>query len=69
MLGAVVLCVTGVEAMFADLAHFGRTAIRVAWYAVVLPALLLNYYGQGALTLGDPRALSNPFYLLYPGWR
>ncbi len=68
VLGAVVLCVTGVEAMFADLAHFGRTAIRTAWYAVVLPALLLNYYGQGALILGDPQALHNPFYLLYPGW-
>ncbi|HEY0395013.1 MAG TPA: KUP/HAK/KT family potassium transporter [Candidatus Elarobacter sp.] len=68
VLGAVVLCVTGVEAMFADLAHFGRPAIRIAWYAVVLPALLLNYYGQGALTLGDPRVLQNPFYSLYPGW-
>jgi KUP system potassium uptake protein len=68
VLGAVVLCVTGVEAMFADLAHFGRTSIRLAWYAVVLPALLLNYYGQGALTLGDPHALENPFYSLYPGW-
>src|ERR1700733_530067 len=68
VLGAVVLCVTGVEAMFADLAHFGRTRIRTAWYAVLLPALLLNYYGQGALILGDPQALHNPFYLLYPGW-
>ncbi|MDB5073203.1 MAG: trkD [Candidatus Eremiobacteraeota bacterium] len=68
VLGAVVLCVTGVEAMFADLAHFGRASIRVAWYAVVLPALLLNYYGQGALTLGDPHVLGNPFYALYPGW-
>jgi KUP system potassium uptake protein len=68
VLGAVVLCVTGVEAMFADLAHFGRTSIRLAWYAVVLPALLLNYYGQGALTLGDPHVLGNPFYSLYPGW-
>ena len=68
VLGAVVLCVTGVEAMFADLAHFGRASIRIAWYAVVLPALLLNYYGQGALTLGNPHALSNPFYALYPGW-
>jgi KUP system potassium uptake protein len=68
VLGAVVLCVTGVEAMFADLAHFGRPAIRLAWYAVVFPALLLNYYGQGALTLGDPHVLENPFYSLYPGW-
>ena len=68
MLGAVVLCVTGVEAMFADLAHFGPRAIRLAWYGVVFPALLLNYYGQGALTLADPSALQNPFYLLFPGW-
>jgi KUP system potassium uptake protein len=68
VLGAVVLCVTGVEAMFADLAHFGRRAIRLAWYAVVFPALLLNYYGQGALTLADPHALANPFYSLYSGW-
>ena len=68
VLGAVVLCVTGVEAMFADLAHFGRSAIRLAWYCVVFPALLLNYYGQGALTLADPAALQNPFYAMFPGW-
>jgi KUP system potassium uptake protein len=68
VLGAVVLCVTGVEAMFADLAHFGRRAIRLAWYGAVFPALLLNYYGQGAQTLVDPRVLENPFYALYPGW-
>ncbi len=68
VLGAVVLCVTGVEAMFADLAHFGRKAIRLAWYAGVFPALLLDYYGQGALALMDPRALQNPFYLLFPAW-
>ena len=68
VLGAVVLCVTGVEAMFADLAHFGRSAIRLAWYAGVFPALLLNYYGQGALALVDPAALQNPFYLLFPAW-
>jgi len=68
VLGAVVLCVTGVEAMFADLAHFGRRAIRLAWYAGVFPALLLNYYGQGALTLIDPAALKSPFYLLFPAW-
>jgi KUP system potassium uptake protein len=68
VLGAVVLCVTGVEAMFADLAHFGRTAIRLAWYAGVFPALLLNYFGQGALALADPTALKNPFYLLFPAW-
>jgi KUP system potassium uptake protein len=68
VLGAVVLCVTGVEAMFADLAHFGRRAIWLAWYAGVFPALLLNYYGQGALALADPSALKNPFYLLFPAW-
>jgi KUP system potassium uptake protein len=68
VLGAVVLCVTGVEAMYADLAHFGRRPIWLAWYAAVFPALLLNYYGQGALTLIDPGKLANPFYGLYPSW-
>lgn len=68
VLGAVVLCVTGVEAMYADLAHFGRRPIWLAWYGVVFPALLLNYYGQGALTLIDPGKLANPFYGLYPAW-
>ncbi|MDQ6925279.1 MAG: KUP/HAK/KT family potassium transporter [Candidatus Eremiobacteraeota bacterium] len=68
VLGAIVLCVTGVEAMFADLAHFGAKAIRLAWYGGVFPARLLNYYGQGALALADPAALKNPFYLLFPAW-
>ena len=68
VLGAVVLCVTGVEALYADLAHFGRSSIRIGWYAIVFPALLANYYGQGALTLSDPHNLVSPFYLLYaPG--
>ena len=66
VLGAVVLCVTGVEALYADLAHFGRSAIRMGWYAVVFPALLANYYGQGALTLADPKNLASPFYSLFP---
>ncbi|MEO7039116.1 MAG: KUP/HAK/KT family potassium transporter, partial [Candidatus Elarobacter sp.] len=66
--GAVVLCVTGVEAMYADLAHFGRRPIWLAWYGVVFPCLLLNYYGQGALTLLHPATLQNPFYSLIPGW-
>ncbi len=66
--GAVVLCVTGVEAMYADLAHFGRRPIWLAWYVMVFPSLLLNYYGQGALTLGDPHALANPFFALVPSW-
>jgi KUP system potassium uptake protein len=65
-LGGVVLAVTGAEALYADLGHFGRQPIRVAWFAVVLPALLLNYFGQGALVLGAPEAIASPFYLLAP---
>jgi KUP system potassium uptake protein len=65
-LGAVVLCVTGGEALYADMGHFGKRPIRVAWFSVVLPALLLNYFGQGALLLREPAAQSNPFYLLAP---
>ncbi|MEO7857617.1 MAG: KUP/HAK/KT family potassium transporter, partial [Gemmatimonadaceae bacterium] len=65
-LGAVVLCVTGGEALYADMGHFGKRPIRIAWFAVALPALLLNYFGQGALLLRDPAAASNPFYLLAP---
>ncbi len=65
-LGAVVLCVTGGEALYADMGHFGKRPIRIAWFAVALPALLLNYFGQGALLLRDSSAASNPFYLLAP---
>ena len=68
VLGATFLAVTGGEAMYADMGHFGRTAIRLAWFAIVLPALFLNYLGQGALLLINPRALENPFYQLAPGW-
>ena len=69
VLGSVVLCITGCEALYADMGHFGRRAIRLAWYACVLPALLLNYFGQGALLLERPTAVSNPFYALVPsGW-
>ncbi len=69
VLGAVVLSVSGVEALYADLGHFGCYAIRLAWYAMCLPALLLNYFGQGALALRDPHVLSSSsFYALYPGW-
>ena len=68
VLGAAFLAVTGAEAMYADMGHFGRLPIRCGWFAVALPALLLNYFGQGALLLSDPRALENPFYLLAPGW-
>jgi KUP system potassium uptake protein len=67
-LGAVFLVVTGAEALYADLGHFGKNPIRMAWLTVVLPALTLNYLGQGALVLADPKAIENPFFLLYPDW-
>ncbi len=68
--GAVVLAVTGVEALYADLSHFGRAPIVLAWYAIVFPSLILNYLGQGAIVIRDPHALdiSSPFYALTPGW-
>lgn len=68
VLGAVVLCVTGAEALYADMGHFGRGPIQLAWNCWVMPALLLNYFGQGALLLNHPEAIENPFYLLAPGW-
>ncbi|MBI3156941.1 MAG: potassium transporter Kup [Burkholderiales bacterium] len=67
-LGAVVLVVTGGEALYADLGHFGRLPIRIAWYGLVMPALVINYFGQGALLLADPAAVENPFYLLAAPW-
>jgi KUP system potassium uptake protein len=67
-LGAVVLAVTGGEALYTDMGHFGKFPIRAAWFGLVLPALVLNYYGQGALLLKDPGAIQNPFYLLAPAW-
>jgi len=67
-LGSVVLVLTGGEALYADMGHFGRKPIQLAWFAMVLPALLLNYFGQGALLLSNPAAIENPFYLLAPGW-
>jgi KUP system potassium uptake protein len=67
-MGAVVLAITGAEALYADMGHFGRPPIRRAWFAVVFPALTLNYLGQGALILGREDAVSNPFYLLAPNW-
>ena len=67
-LGAVFLAVTGAEALYADLGHFGRKPIQTAWFALVLPALAANYLGQGALVLADPKAIENPFFLLYPDW-
>jgi KUP system potassium uptake protein len=68
VLGAVVLCITGGEALYADMGHFGRHPIRAAWLAVAMPALVINYFGQGALLLADPTAARNPFYLGVPGW-
>lgn len=67
-LGAVVLAVTGAEALYADMGHFGRFPIRLAWFGFVLPALILNYFGQGAMILKHPETLKNPFYLLAPEW-
>jgi KUP system potassium uptake protein len=67
-LGAVVLAITGVEALYADMGHFGKVPIRLAWFSVVLPSLVLNYFGQGALLLSDPKAIKNPFFLLAPDW-
>jgi KUP system potassium uptake protein len=68
VIGAVFLALTGGEALYADMGHVGATAIRQAWFALVLPALILNYFGQGALILADPAAADNPFYKLAPGW-
>ncbi|MCU0685448.1 MAG: potassium transporter Kup [Polyangiaceae bacterium] len=66
VLGAVVLCITGGEALYADMGHFGRAPIRAAWFFVVMPSLLMNYFGQGALVLADPSAIESPFYALVP---
>ena len=68
ILGAIVLCVTGAEALYADMGHFGKRPIRIAWFSVVMPALTLNYFGQGALLLSNPAAAKNPFYLMMPEW-
>ena len=68
MLGAVVLTVTGGEALYADMGHFGKQPIRWGWFGFVLPALVLNYFGQGAVLLDDPRAVANPFYMSVPDW-
>ncbi len=68
ILGAVVLCVTGAEALYADLGHFGKKPIRLAWFGVAMPALTLNYFGQGALLLANPEAVKNPFFMLAPDW-
>ncbi len=67
-LGAVFLCVTGAEALYADMGHFGIRPIRVAWFSMVMPCLILNYFGQGALVLANPKAVENPFFLMMPPW-
>jgi len=68
ILGSVVLCVTGAEALYADLGHFGKKPIRLAWFSIAMPALTLNYFGQGALLLANPEAVKNPFYMMAPSW-
>ncbi|KOC25213.1 potassium transporter Kup [Comamonas testosteroni] len=68
ILGSVVLCVTGAEALYADLGHFGKKPIRLAWFSVAMPALTLNYFGQGALLLANPEAVKNPFFMMAPSW-
>ena len=67
-LGAVFLCVTGAEALYADMGHFGKRPIRIAWFGLVMPALMINYFGQGALVLSNPKAAENPFFLMAPDW-
>ncbi len=68
VIGAVLLAFTGAEALYADMGHFGKQAIRIAWFSLVFPALALNYLGQGALLITNPAAVSNPFFLMYPDW-
>jgi len=68
VLGAVFLALTGGEALYADMGHFGKRAIRIGWFGLVMPALLLNYFGQAAFILSNPEAIKNPFYLMLPGW-
>jgi KUP system potassium uptake protein len=68
VLGSVLLAITGAEALYADVGHFGKKAVRLAWAGVVAPGLILNYFGQGALLIANPGALENPFYLSYPSW-
>ena len=67
-LGSVVLCVTGAEALYADMGHFGKRPIRLAWFSLVMPALVLNYFGQGAMLLAHPEKVNNPFYEMAPTW-
>ncbi|MFX6035795.1 KUP/HAK/KT family potassium transporter, partial [Acinetobacter baumannii] len=66
VLGAVFLVLTGAEALYIDMGHFGPAPIRRSWFAIVMPCLILNYFGQGAMLLGNPSAVRNPFYLMVP---
>ena len=68
LLGALVLAVTGTEALYADMGHFGKKPIRLAWFSLVMPALMINYFGQGALLIYTPEAVANPFYMMAPSW-
>lgn len=68
VLGSVLLAITGAEALYADVGHFGKRAVRIAWFSVAAPALVLNYFGQGALLIAHPEAIANPFYLAFPSW-
>ena len=68
VLGSVLLAITGAETLYADMGHFGKRAIRIAWFGIAAPALVLNYFGQGALLITQPAAIDNPFYLAYPEW-
>jgi KUP system potassium uptake protein len=68
ILGAIVLAITGGEALYSDMGHFGRSPIKFSWFLIVFPALLLNYFGQGALLISEPKAIDNPFYRLAPDW-
>ena len=68
VLGSVLLAITGAEALYADMGHFGKRAIRIAWFSIAAPGLVLNYFGQGALLIVQPSAIKNPFYLAYPDW-
>ncbi|MEY4846849.1 MAG: hypothetical protein RJA54_722 [Pseudomonadota bacterium] len=68
ILGTIVLAITGGEALYSDMGHFGRSPIKFSWFLIVFPALLLNYFGQGALLIADPKAIDNPFYRLAPDW-
>src|SRR5690606_2505856 len=67
-LGGVILCATGTEALYADMGHFGKKPIRVAWFWLVMPALVLNYFGQGAMLLAHPENVNNPFFEMAPQW-